>query len=233
MHLDLQVQAAVVGGDNAVAEPGGDREGGFRDAFGQKPTRPDGATGFFVVGDVKLDRTTLGLSRRLQRQDGKGVGGDVGFRHRDAAAVHPAIDNGSTVGILGPAIARGDDVAVGVERHRRPAFPVAATDDEVHGRHHAVLADELGRYRVALDGEPEPLQQRGRPLGVGRAIAGRVVGRRADELGQERELPFPVFPHPALQLGPMPGTLRHPLLPTTVDEQGMTEIAGGGQLCLG
>ena len=53
---DLEVQAAVVRGDDAVGEAGADREVGLGEALLQQPFRPDRAARFLVVGQMQLDR---------------------------------------------------------------------------------------------------------------------------------------------------------------------------------
>ena len=55
-HLDLEVQAAVVGVDDRVGEAGADREIGPRQALLEDIARADLAARLLVVGDVQFDR---------------------------------------------------------------------------------------------------------------------------------------------------------------------------------
>ena len=74
-----------------------------------------------------------------------------------------------------------------VERHDRAvAEPLA--HDEVGAADHAVGAHQLVRDGMPLDREAQPFEQPGRRLGVGGAVAGRVVGRHLDQLGQKAGL---------------------------------------------
>ena len=53
---DLEVQAAVVRGHDAVGEAGADREVGLGEALFQQPFRADRAARLLVVGQVQLGR---------------------------------------------------------------------------------------------------------------------------------------------------------------------------------
>jgi hypothetical protein len=56
----------------------------------------------------------------LQCQQGKGISRDVGFRYRYAAAIHMTVLDVGAVGVLGPAGARGHDIAMLAERNGGP-----------------------------------------------------------------------------------------------------------------
>ena len=159
VDLHLQVQAAIVGGGDRVGEARTQRQVGVADALLEQPARADLAADLLVVGEVQLDRAaeprTLGHGI-LQRQEREGVGGEVGLGDRDAAAVHPAVDDLGAVGLPGPALDGRDHVAMGVEGHHRPlAEPLA--HDQVGAGDHAIGAHGLVRDLVPLDGEAEPL----------------------------------------------------------------------------
>jgi hypothetical protein len=186
-YLDLQMQAAVVGGDDGVGEPGRDGEVGLGDAGLEQPFRPDGAADLLVVGEMELDGAGQGRRRGLEGQQGIGVGGEVGLGDGGAAAVHPAVGDLGAVGVPGPAFAGADDVAVGIEGDGG-AVAEAPADDQVGGADHARGPALVLGHGVALDGEAEAFEERRRGFGVGGAVAGRVVRRHLDQAGQEGRL---------------------------------------------
>ena len=73
-------------------------------------------------------------------------------------------------------IERDDRSAAGAEAH---SYHQVRTAD------HAVGLDRRVRHDMALDDEAQRFQQRRRLLRVRCAIAGRIVGRNANQLGQE------------------------------------------------
>ena len=74
VHRHLHLQAAVVGGDDLVAEAGGDQQVGLGQARLQQPAGAELAAEFLVVGEVQLDaaaparrRATRARARRRCR----------------------------------------------------------------------------------------------------------------------------------------------------------------------
>jgi hypothetical protein len=65
--------------------------------------------------------------------------------------------------------------------------------DQIGGADHAVRLGQALGYGVPLHAQPETLEQCGRALGMTRAVAGRIVGRHFDQLGQQAHL-RPVLP---------------------------------------
>ena len=194
------MQAAVVGDDHRVAETRADDRVGLRYALRQQPARTDLAALLLVVGQVQLDRALQGRAGFHQREQGEGVGGKIGLRHGDAAAEHLAIGDLGAIGIMGPARAGRDHVAMGVQRDRR-AGADAMAHHEIGRRDHASGArDSLG-HGVPLDGEAELLQQLGRAGGVGRAIAGRIVRGNLHQFGEEPRLFVEARAHERAQFG--------------------------------
>ena len=120
-----------------------------------------------------------------------GVGRDVRLRDRDAAAVHAAVGHDAFVRRVGPSGARRHDVAVRVQRDRRPPRPrraEALAHDQVGDALHPEALHQRLRNRVAQDGEPHRLEQLRRALRCGRVVARRHVGRHAHDLAQESDL---------------------------------------------
>ena len=163
---------------------------GIADVLLDQPARADLAADLLIIGEVQLDgplKPRAGLGGGPQRQKREGVGGEIGLRHRHAAAIHPAVDDLGAVRVAGPAFAGRHHVAMRVEcDDRAVAEPVA--HDEVCAADHAVGADQLVRDGMPLDREAQPFEQPGRRLGVGRAVARGIVGRHLDQLGQEVDL---------------------------------------------
>jgi hypothetical protein len=77
VDLDLEMQATVVGVDDAVGEPRADRQIGFGQALLDQPARTDLAARFFVVSDVQFDRAGELEARAFERHQRKGVARDV------------------------------------------------------------------------------------------------------------------------------------------------------------
>jgi len=88
------------------------------------------------------------------------------------------------VRVPGPACAGRHDVAMSVERDRRPG-PEFPRDDQIGRRNHAVAFDQGVGNLVALDGEAETLEQLGDSLRRRRTIARRVVGGRSPLRGAQ------------------------------------------------
>ena len=179
-----------MGVDHRVGEAGAQREIGLADALLDQPARPDLAADLLVIGEMQLDSAGElhpGVRGCPQRQHREGVGGEVGLRHRHAAAVHPAVDDFRTIGVLGPAFAGRNHVAMGVQRHDR-AVAEAHADDEVGAGDHAVGAHQLVRNRMPFDREPQALEQSCGRLRMGSTVARRIVGRHPDQPGEEMRL---------------------------------------------
>ena len=133
--------------------------------------------------------------RRLEREQRPGIGGEIGFRYRDAASVHDrAVRAGldmRSIRIEAPAEPGRHHVAVGVECDHRPRAEAMA-HDEIGDARHAGGGDHGLRHRVRLDRKIEPFQQLPRARRVRRAIAGRIVARHLHQLGEEFGLPCEV-----------------------------------------
>ena len=94
--------------------------------------------------------------RGLEREQRVSVGGEVGLRHGDAAAVHPAIAHFTAVGIRGPSGARRHDVAVcvaGDDRARAERF----ADHQIDATDHPVRTHEHLGHDVARNLESQRL----------------------------------------------------------------------------
>ena len=172
---------------HGVGEAGPDGEIGLREALAQDQARADLPARLLVVGHVQLDRAVQRGAHGLESLHGEGIGRDIAFGDRDAAPDHPPVHDVGRIGVMGPAFAGRHHVAMGVQRHHW-SWTKALPHDEVGGAHHADPGELSGGDRVALDHKAEALQQtRGVP-GMRVAVAGRVVGGEADELGQHRDL---------------------------------------------
>ena len=156
VHRDFHLQAAVVRGDDLVAEAGGDQQVGLREPLLQQPAGPELAAEFLVVGEVQLDaRRASGTPQRFERAQREGVGREVALADRGGAAVELAVDDLAAVRIVRPALAGRHDVAVRVQRDRA-ARAVAAAHDQVGDRRagRARCTSSVG-HRVLLGREAE------------------------------------------------------------------------------
>ena len=187
VHDHLELQAAVVGGDDGVGEAGADGEIGLGGARAQQIAGAQQPAVFLVVGEVQLDRAGERPPQRLERPKREGVGGEVGLGDGDAAAVHAPLVDDALVRWLAPAVARRHHVAVSVERDCR-ARPEASAHDQVGERGQSRRPHLPRRHGEALDCEAHGLQQGRGALRVGGVVAGRGVGRHAHQLAQERHL---------------------------------------------
>ena len=103
----------------------------------------------------------------FQRQQREGIGREIRFRHRRAAAIDRAALFLGAVGIVMPALPRRHHVAMRVERdHRAFAGAEPLADHQIDDRAHAVQVDQRFRHPVAVDDETELLQQLRRLFGV-------------------------------------------------------------------
>ena len=186
-HPHFQMQAAVMRDHDVVGEAGADGEVGLADPLLQQPARPDQAAGLLVIGQVQFDRTAQRQAAFLKRLERESVSREVGFGNRHATAIHDAVADFSAIGVRRPALARRDDIAMRVERHDRTGAELAA-DDEVGGADHAVGLDQIVRHVMTLDRETQLFKQFGRALGMGGAVARRIVRRYLDQLRQELDL---------------------------------------------
>ena len=124
---DLEVQHAVVGGDDRIGEAGGDAEVRLHDLLVEQPFRADQSAGFLVEGEVQLDRALADCSATdCEREEREGVGGEVGLRDRHAAPVHDAVDHLGAERRMRPSFAGRDDVAMRVQRDHRPVAEAPA-----------------------------------------------------------------------------------------------------------
>ena len=62
VHGHLELQAAVVRGDDLVAEAGGDQQVGLDEALREQPARAELAAELLVVGEVQLDAAARGAA---------------------------------------------------------------------------------------------------------------------------------------------------------------------------
>ena len=144
--LDLEMQAAVVGGDNAVGEACRDDEIRLGDVLLDEIAGTDQAAGLLVEGEVQFDRARQRQAAVLQGQQRVGVGGEVGLGDGHAAPVHDAIHDFGGVGRMRPAVARRHHIAVRIERDGR-SRPEAVAHHQVGGADHAVGGDAVLRDR--------------------------------------------------------------------------------------
>src|SRR5258708_36302113 len=91
----LELQAAVVRGDDSVGEAGADGEVRPGEAACEEPGGTELAADLLVIGEMQLDASAERVSlpvQGLQRRERERVSREVRFRHRDAASVHaPAV----------------------------------------------------------------------------------------------------------------------------------------------
>ena len=182
-YLDLEMQAAVVGRHDAVGEAGRDDEIRLGDALLEEIARPDQAARLLIEGEVQLHGARQRQTALAQGQQRIRVGGEIGFRHGNAAAIHDAVDDLGAVRWMRPPRARRHDIAMRVQRDRRPR-PEPMPHDQIGGADHAVGGGPLLRNGSAF-------QPRDRGL---RAIARRhrrsPGNRRAGcRTAHEREQP--------------------------------------------
>ena len=156
-HLDLEMQAAVVRGHDAIAEPGADRE--VRPlCLRQQPLRADLPARLLVVGDVQLDRavepapppprapaarTHRSRSRTSRRPPRGRTSSRPRSRHRTGRCVQPSPGGTTSPWAL--------SAITGPAPKRRRTTRLTAD--------HAVGADECRRHGVALDREAQALEQ--------------------------------------------------------------------------
>ncbi len=195
----FQMQAAVVGHDDAVAEARADGVIRPGQTLRQQPPRTHQATGFLVVREVQFHRAIERGTAGCERPQCKGVGGDVGLRQGDAASVHHPIADLSAVGIRGPACARLHHIAMGVQRNDR-AVPETLAHHQIGRADHAIRPYVGFGHHVTFHGEAQTLQQPGGALRMRRTVAGRIVGRHAHQLRQELHLVGKAGIHEASEL---------------------------------
>ena len=176
-----------MGDGHTIGEAGADRVIRLGDALLQQPAGTDEPARLLVIGQMQLDRAGQRHRRRPQRQQGEGIGREVGFGDRSAAPIHPAVADLGAIGVAAPALPRRHDIAMRVQRDHRP-LTETVTDDEVGGGDHPRRAHGLCRHGMTFDREAQCLQEPGRIGGVRRAIARRVVRRVADERREEGDL---------------------------------------------
>ena len=201
MHGHFELQAAVVRSDDLVAETGGNHQVGSGQLVLQQPGRAHFAAKFLVIGEQQLNAALGRLAHRFERAHGKGEGGKVALAHRTGTAVQFAILNLAAIRVMGPALARGHHVAMGVERNGFAARPVAVAHDQVGDALQAGGVYLGGRYRVLFGLDAHGLQQFGRALGVRRVVARRRVGGHANEFLQKAHLFVKVGVDPGVKLG--------------------------------
>ena len=187
----LQMQTAVVRGNDGVRESGRDRRIGLGQLLVEQPFRADNPSDLLVVGEVELECSTQPVAichGGLERQKRPGVGGEVRFRHRHAAPIHDrsvrAVLDHRAIGVEAPTEARRHDIAVCVERDDRPVAEAMA-DDQVRDALHARRFHHGSRHVVRFDRQTQLLQQLPHAAGMGGAIAGRIVARHLHQLGQK------------------------------------------------
>ena len=181
VHDHFQVQAAVVGRGHRVGEAGTDGEIGLAQALREQSARADLAADLLVAGQMQLDRAVELRAMRgkiAQSKQRIRVRCKIGFADCDAPAEHRGavfrvFDDVGRVRIVRPALAGRHDVAVRVQRDRRPTRSEALAHHQVRRRNHAVGADIAFGY-----GSASTL----RPSASSSACARRACGRsrRAD-----------------------------------------------------
>ena len=199
VHSHFHLQTAVVGGDDLVAETGGNHQVGLDDFFLEQPAWPHFAAKLFVVREQQLDAAAAGFGHGLQGAHGKGVAGEVALAHRCGTAIQLAVFNLAAVGVFGPAFAGGHHVTVGIEQHGF-AGAIGAPYQQVG---HALHADGVHfgfRHGVLFGLQTHAVQQLGGALGVRCVVAGRRVGGDAYEFLQELHLLVKVGVDPGVEL---------------------------------
>src|SRR5262245_15088008 len=186
-ELDLEMQAAVVGGDNAVGEACRDDEIRPCDVLLDEKGGADQAARLLVEGEVQLDRACQRQATLLHGQQRIAVGGEVRLGNGHAASVHHAVDDFRAVGRMRPAFAWRHNIAMRIERDRRSRSEAVA-HDEIGGAEHAVGGDAVLGDPMSLDLEADTLQQVCGSVGDGLAVAWWIVRGYADERGEELRL---------------------------------------------
>jgi len=162
--------------------------GPVSDRFGRKPPLYVGMA-LYVLGSLACVFA-----------HGKNISGEIALGNGGGAAVDAAVFDFAAIRLFSPALAWRHYVAVGVERQRRAGFGVLAAHDQVGDALHAIVFDGGGRYRMFLC-LPAPCgHQLGDRIGVRRVVAGRGVGRDADDLLQETDFFIKVAVDPVAEL---------------------------------
>ena len=190
-HRHLKMKAAIMGDGDAIGEAGADGVVRLADGLRQQPAGADQAAGLLVIGEMKLDRTSQRRLCRAQRQQGEGIGREIGFGNGGASPIHPPVSNLGAVGVAAPTLARCHDIAMRIQGDHRPTFRFRAktmADDQVGGRDHPRIPHQRLRHRVTLDGEAQRLQQLRRERGMRGAVPWRIIGGIAHERRQKVDL---------------------------------------------
>ena len=196
---DLHLQAAVVRGDDLVAEAGGNHQVRVNHFVPEQPARADLATKLLVVGEQQFDLPSLRSGHGFQRPHRKRVGRKVTLADRSRAAVDLSVFDFAAIGVVGPALARRDHIAVRIEQHGATG-PVGAAHHEV-GDALQPRSSHVGlRHRVFFGIQAHGAQQVGGTVGVWRIVARWRVGGHADQFLQKAHLLVKVRVHPAVEL---------------------------------
>src|SRR3546814_4916127 len=76
-HRRLEMQHAVVRGDDGMAEARRDRKVRSAEALREDPGRTEAAASLLVIGQVQLDGARQPLRDAFQRQQREGIGGEI------------------------------------------------------------------------------------------------------------------------------------------------------------
>ncbi len=201
VHRHFHLQAAVVRGDDFIAEAGRDHEVGAGQSLLQEPARTQQTAEFLVIRKVQLHRAARRHGDGFQRPQRKREAGEVALADGCGAAVQAAVLDLGAVGIVLPAVAGGHHIAVRVERDARACAAVFAAHDEVGDGLHAVVRDGLGRHGVRFGVQAKILQQLRGALGVRGVVAGRRVGGHAHQCLQEADFFVEMGVHPGVESG--------------------------------
>ena len=160
---DLEMQAAVVRGDDGVGETGADRVVGRGEALIEQPLRPD---------RPRLPRRRSDAARPSRRAAWRATSTQAGHRHRRNRSSTPP-RRGHTSNRPGSrrhrdrwtSLARRHHVAMGVRGDRRSRAKALA-HDQIGCADHAVRLHQALGHPLPLHAEPEIFEQCGRALGM-------------------------------------------------------------------
>ena len=135
VNSHFHLQAAVVGGNDLVAKPRGDHQVRVNDAVLEQPSWADFSAEFFVISEQQLHTAVGGFGDGLERTQREGVSRKIAFANSRRAAIHFSILDVAAIRVVGPSFTRGNDVAVGVQKHggaRAEFFADQQVSDTLH-----------------------------------------------------------------------------------------------------
>ena len=198
VHRHLHLQAAVVGGDDLVAEACRDHQVGVDDLVLEQPGRAEFAAELLVVGEQQFHAAAGRLRHGLEGAQGEGVAGDIALADRRRAAIDLAVIDLAAIGVAGPALAGRHHVAVGVEQHGL-AGAVLAPHHQVGDGLQTAGTHLVFRHGIFFGDEAHRGEQLGGAFGMRRVVAGRCVGGHSDQLLQEPDLVGEVAVDPGVE----------------------------------